>query len=331
MNTNKPINTNSQLSKIGLLVLIGTYWYLFGIGAKVFAQEFSLSVSPPITQILIKPGTKVTQTYQISSNGEAGLYSIHLFPFLPGGENGQIDINEQADVATNPQDTGWFSILQPQVKFGEKFNVPSGSTTTVVIQIEVPPEATQKDYYYSVIFQSENEKGMGQSVSQTYGRIGSNLLMSVVEGENPFRIAEVQEFSAPIIVDSLGKIDYSVILKNVGRTLFKPTGKIAIGNFLSKKVTNLEIAPQNVLAFSERKILCLKEESLIDCTYDSPVLLGLYQAKLGFTLDGQDKTYQAEVTTLALPFSLIAVLIVIFIIFRIIKARMNLDKHSQLN
>lgn len=311
MSTNKPISTNFQLIFHWAFVFICIYLYLFVIESPAFAQEFSLSVSPPITQVLIKPGKTATQTYQIVSNGEGGLYSIQIFPFLPDGNEGQIAIDENAD-------TTWFSLLQPQIKFGEKFNVPSGSTTTVVIQIEVPPEATQKDYYYSVIFQSENEIGMGQSVSQTSGRIGSNLLISVVSDENPFRLAEVQEFSAPLIVDSLSKIDYSVILKNVGKTFFKPTGKIIVSNFISKKVTNLEIAPQNVLAYSERKTLCLKEESLIDCTYDSPVLLGLYKAKLTFTLDGQDKTYQAEVTTLALPFSLIAVLLVIFIIFRII-------------
>jgi hypothetical protein len=290
------------------------------------AQEFSLSVTPPITQILIKPGTTVTQTYQISNNGGAGLYSIRLFPFLPNGDNGEIYINEQADVSDNPEGNGWFTLLQPQVKFGEKFNAPSGSTTTVVIQIDIPPEAAQRDYYYTVIFQSETEKAVGQSYSQSQGRIGSNLLISVVNDENPFKLAEIKEFSAPLIVDSLGKINYSIILKNVGRTLFKPIGKINVSNFLSKKETSLEIAPQNVLAYSERKISCLNGEDLIDCSLDSKVLLGLYKARLSFTLDGQNKIYQSEATTIAFPFSLIIVSAIIFIVFRIIAKRLNLSR-----
>lgn len=273
-----------------------------------FAQAFSLSVSPPLTQILIKPGTKVTQTYQFANNGEGGLYSIHLFPFSPGGINGEIDLDE------NAPNSDWFSLLAPQIAFGTKFNASPGSNTTVVLQISVPPGAVQKDYYFSLVFQSENEKGLAQSASQSSGRIGSNLLISVAGDENPFKIAEIQEFSAPLIIDSLGKINYSFILKNVGRTLFKPIGRVTVDNFLSRKKTNLEIAPQNVLAYSERKISCLKEESLTDCNLDSPVLFGLYRAKLDFTLDGQSKIYQAEVVTIALPFSLMAVLIVIYLI-----------------
>ena len=196
----------------------------------------------------------------------------------------------------------------------QKFNIPAGSTTTVVLQINVPAEVAQKDYYYSLIFQSENEKSLGESSSQTRGRIGSNLLISVTNDENPFKIAEIQKFSAPLIIDSLTKINYSFILKNVGRTLFKPIGRITVNNLFSRRKTNLELAPQNVLAYSERKIFCLKEESLTDCNLDSPVLLGLYKAKLDFTLDGESKIYQAEVVTLALPFSLIIVLAVICII-----------------
>ncbi len=294
-------------------------------------QEFSLSVTPPLTQILIKPGTKATQTYQISSQGTDGLYAIRLFPFLPDGENGQIDIDERENIALNPEENNWFSLLQPQVKFGEKFSLPAGSTTTVVIQIHVPSDAVQKDYYYSLIFQSESEKGIGQSASQALVRIGSNLLIGVTDNENPFKIAEIKEFSAPLLIDSLSKLNYSATLKNVGRTLFKPIGKITVSNFLSKKKTNLEIAPQNVLAYSERKLSCLKEENLIDCQLDSKVLLGLYRAKLGFALDGQSKIYDAEATTLALPFSLIAVLIVIYIIFRIVKTKTAIDNQSKPN
>jgi hypothetical protein len=313
-------------TKITLISTVFLVLLFFFFPLTSLAQEFSLSVTPPITEILIKPGTEVNQIYQISNNGEAGLYSIRIFPFSPNGDSGEININEQADTNDNPENNGWFSLLQPQVRFGEKFNIPTGSNTTVVIRISVPPEAVQKDYYYMVIFQSESEKGIGESFSQSRGRIGSNLLISVVNDENPFRLAEIKEFSAPLIVDSLAKINYSVILKNVGRTLFKPDGKIAVSNVLSKKETALESAPQNVLAYSERKISCLDGEDLIDCELPSKVLLGLYKAKLSFKLDGQDKIYQAQVNTLALPFSLVVVLAVISIIFTIIAKRLNLSR-----
>lgn len=291
-----------------LILLLALYTSCLLSPHVAFAQAFSLSVSPPLTQILIKPGTKVTQTYQFVNNGEGGLYSIHLFPFSPGGINGEIDLDE------NAPSSDWFSLLAPQIAFGAKFNASPGANTTVVLQISVPPEATQKDYYFSLVFQSENEKGLDQSASQSSGRIGSNLLISVASDENPFKIAEIQEFSAPLIIDSLGKINYAFILKNVGRTLFKPIGRITVDNIFSRKKINLEIAPQNVLAYSERRIACLKAENLTDCALESPVLFGLYRAKLDFTLDGQSKIYQTEVVTVALPFSLMAVLAVIYII-----------------
>lgn len=311
-------------------------WYTFLLLIFVFsltvkAQELSLSVIPPLVEVMIKPGKTITQNYQIVNGGNDGLYSVHIYPFLPNGQNGQIDINEKADIDNHPLYSGWFTLLQPTIKFGEKFNVPAGSTTTIAIKLNIPHEATQKDYYFVVIFQSENEIGLGQSVSQTQGRIGSNLLVSVSEDGEPFKVADIKEFTAPFIVDSLGKIDYSVVLKNVGRTFFKPTGVININNFLSKKETTLQIAPQNVLAFSERKISCLKEESLIDCQYDSPVLLGLYRAKLTFTLDGGDKVYEAEVKTIAFPFSLIAVILIIFIIYRIINKKLNIVRKQGSN
>lgn len=285
---------------------------------RALAQEFSLSITPPISQILIKPGTTVTQTYRVSSSGLEGLHSIHIFPFSPAGENGEIFIDENKAASGK---ASWFSLLEPQIGFGDKFNLAQGSATTAVLQITVPPDAIQKDYYYAVIFQHENDRDLGQPFSQISGRIGSNLLISVVDDENPFRIAEIKEFSAPLIIDSLAKINYSVILKNVGRTLFRPTGKISVRNFLSKDEVNLDLAPQNVLAYSQRKISCLKDEELIDCAVPSPILLGLYQARLSFTMEGQEKVYRTEITTLALPFSPIAVLIIIVFILKMIEKR----------
>lgn len=282
------------------------------------AQELSLSVTPPLTEIMVKPGKSITQTYQIINSGSDSLYSVHVYPFVVNGDNGLIDINEKADVANNPTYSDWFKLVKPEVNFGDKFNVVSGSTTTVTLDITIPYQATQKDYYFVVIFQSENETGIGQSVSQTQGRIGSNLLISVTEDGQPAKVADIKEFKALFIVDSLSPINYSLIIKNIGRTFFKPVGKIIINNPLFKRTVNLQVAPQNVLAFSERKLNCLEGENLIDCQIDSPVLLGLYKAKISFTLDGSTKVYEAEADTIAFPFSLILVFIVIVIILKII-------------
>lgn len=301
-----------------ILITISLLMLFMTSPKRAGAQELSLSVTPPLTEIMVKPGKSITQTYQIINSGSDSLYSVHVYPFVVNGDNGLIDINEKADVANNPTYSDWFKLVKPEVNFGDKFNVVSGSTTTVTLDITIPYQATQKDYYFVVIFQSENETGIGQSVSQTQGRIGSNLLISVTEDGQPAKVADIKEFKALFIVDSLSPINYSLIIKNIGRTFFKPVGKIIINNPLFKRTVNLQVAPQNVLAFSERKLNCLEGENLIDCQIDSPVLLGLYKAKISFTLDGSTKVYEAEADTIAFPFSLILVFIVIVIILKII-------------
>jgi len=293
---------------------------VFLLGTKtISAQEISLSVSPPITEITIQPGKEVIQTYDLKNEGETTLINISVVPFFPQGIEGYQEFDEELAEAYQ----GWFSLIDPQIAWGSKFNLPKGETQTVSLKISPPRDTNLKDYYFAVLFitQQDSETGLDSSYSQA--RIGSNLLITVTDDGNPIKNVEIANFSAPLIIDSFAKLNYSVTLKNIGRSFVKPMGKIIVTSKPFGKVQEIFLAPVNVLVSSSRDVPCLIGNETTACRLDNKFHLGVYKAKLQFILDEETQNYTSEIVTIALPFSLMlgitAFIVLLKMILKVVK------------
>jgi len=282
----KITNYNLQITIFSLLFLIFS-------PPVAFAQSLSLSISPPILEVMIMPGKEVTQTFTITNAGTDGYAVFSLVKFLPQGEYGQISTGE-AD------NSGWFSLP-------EKTFIRSGETKNITVKISPPPTAPEKDYYFTLFYELENEnlpKFQDTSGNSAKAKIGANILISVSYDGIPAKKAGPVLLTAPKIIDSLQGLTYTLRVTNAGQFLFKPQGIITVTSLLGQREI-LKLAPANVISGSTRIIPCLEEENLTECKLEKKVLLGIYKAEASFTADeGGPIKYTSQTTTFAIPFSI---------------------------
>lgn len=288
------------------------------------AQTLGLSVAPPISEMVIIPGKSVSQTFTFINEGQDGMTKIYIIPFTAEDESGNVELDEKNIITASSPFASWFSIISPVSSFGEKFYMAGGARQDVTIKINPSAGAKEKDYYFTVMFELENATagGVAGSGSTNVARIGANLLISLSEDGNPEKKLEILEFTAPKVIDSLGKLDFNIRIANQESYFSKPNGQITIKPMFGNPEV-LQLAPLNVISNSVRNIPCLKNEETVKCEAENKVLVGIYKSTLEISADGESPSRQKTVTTIAFPFSIIFVFIFIFAIFNIIKNTKN--------
>jgi len=292
----------------------------FSSSTNSAAQTLGLSISPPIDEVMIIPGKEVVRTFTITNNGNDGMASIYIIPFFAQGEEGLVALDEKNAVTASSPFATWFSLISPISTFGEKFYMAGGQRQDVTIKVSPPADSSEKDYYFTLLYELNNEiPGNIAPIGPTnQARIGANLLISLSEDGEPPKDPEIVEFSAPKIIDSLGKLEFNIRLGNMGSYFFKSNGEITIKPMIGSPET-LALTPLNVISDSIRNISCLKGEETVNCRSESKVLIGLYKSTLKITSDEGGVIREKTVSTFAFPFSLLLVLIFVFATYRIIK------------
>ncbi len=318
----------SKIIKISLLLPLFislTFLLPFLYSNPIHAQTLGLSITPPISEIVIMPGKETVQNFTISNDGNDGIASIYLIPFRAQGEEGSVALDEESIIDDSSLFMPWFNLVSPVGNLGEKFYMAGGSQKTVTLYISPPLDAPNKDYYFTLIFELDNEIPQGSIAtgSESRARIGTNILISVSDRENPSKNLNITEFSALKVIDSLSKLKYTVRIGNYGSYFLKTIGKISIDPIIGE-IETLSLAPLNVISDSIRNISCIESEEIVKCQSSKNVLFGVYKSTISVSADEIGQIQEKTITTVAFPFSILSVAILIFITYRIIKR--NNDK-----
>ncbi len=314
-----PIFKNFRLVIFVFFVCNLVSWNLI-FAKDILAQTIGLSISPPIDEVMIIPGKEVDQTFTIGNNGNDGTASIYIIPFRAQGEYGNVLLDEKNSITSTSPYSSWFSIISPVTSFGEKFYLAGGQSKNVTIRISPPTSAQEKDYYFTLLYELDNDvpREFATTGPTNRARIGSNLLISVSGNGNPLKQPNITEFSAPKIIDSLQKLTFKIRVDNDGLYAFKSNGQITIKpTFGGSEI--LSVAPLNVISSSIRNISCINGEEMVPCQSDRKVLVGVYKSTLKITADGEGPESEKTITTIAFPFSIIFGIVFIFVTYRIIK------------
>jgi len=307
-------NKPAKILKLGIFVFFGIclelgIWCL-GFAKATFAQELSLSIAPPITEIAVQPGKSFTQTFSVRNDGSPVTVIAKIFPFVPLDNQGHAELIE--DPASVSAFAGWFLVDPAPV------SLTTGGSHDYYIKVSPPVSTEEKDYYFTLIIETQNDNNLGVDASQSQARIGANILLTVSKDGNPQKKASIVEFSAPILIDSFTGLTYKILVGNSGYSFFKPVGKITIDQIFGS-TTSLNLAPLNVLVGGNRNISCIEGENIIPCKLPGKFAIGIYRANLSFTVDGMGASIEKQIYTVAFPFSIVIALAVLIFIFRIIK------------
>lgn len=349
------------------IITVITFTAFIAESGEAKAQGLSLGIWPPLLEVMIQPGKSITQVYKIINNGETDLVlTSKIVPFEPADELGNIILSSEVSPAAGDRNSspanltelfpsevgwpGWFSFQNADLALGEKFLLPAGKEQQIVLKIKIPPQATEKDYYLTLLFETAQIPGMylgqNQSGGQVEAKIGGNILLTVSQTGQPKKQAEVKDFRISntryatrntYILDSFVRPQFLVRLKNNGRAFFKPNGTITTTGWFGQKWA-LDLLPENVLAGSIRQITCQKsapatapgEETTqtlpSSCQLPAKFLLGKYTARLEFGLDENSGEYQSELVFWAVPLKLLLGIGVCLTLLVIIFQKFSLKK-----
>lgn len=292
--------TNTKTKLILFLLSFITVGY-FVVNTIQAQSAISLSVSPPLFEATVMPGKEVKQIYTITNNGGDTIVTPKIVYFEAEDDSGNVSLTEN-------EAPEW-------VKYDKQpFNLKYQTDKQFTVLISPPEDAEEIDHFLTLVFESTTPTDiLGQNAVFYKSQIGTNILLTISKDGNPKKSAQIVEFSAPKIIDSLfGVIKYSLTLRNNGNSFWKPNGKIIINDEI-----NLNLAELNVISGSSRKISCIEDESLIDCSLKDKFLVGKYTAKLEFTVDEDPKVYKQSLVTYVFPFSYLGILLILLTTFRL--------------
>lgn len=294
---------------ITLIGIIGMY--LVGV-AGVRAQSLSLSISPPILEVMIKPGKSVTQVYKIANNGEAMVTTLKLV------EMTEVGIKEDPSfVAEN-----WITVATSELIFNRPFLLPAKVEKQLIIRINPPLGTKEQDYYRAIVLTTSPPPAEGTSISSFSQQLASPLLIRVTSTGLLAKSTQITKFDLPTLLDSFTPLKLNIEVKNTGSTYFRPIGKITLTGLVGKGEYTL--APVVLLVDQTRKLLT---ENQLGTTVSPPTLslsgffLGKYQVGADFTLDeGTIRVTQTK-TFYALPWKAGVGIVAVAILMLIIKRK----------
>ncbi|MBP8591573.1 hypothetical protein KBI33_03895, partial [Candidatus Shapirobacteria bacterium] len=250
----------------------------------LFSQSFSLSLSPPVVEVMMQPGRKATYAFQLKNNSPSPIaLAPKIVPFKPQGEQGQIKYPQGSDSWLG-QD--YFSFLNADLEMGQALRLLPDEEIQLVLKISLPQNAPEGDYYQSLILEQVSNNIPNQTQTQAVGQIGSHILLTVSSSGKPKKEAQIIEFTSPSLLfgkllDSFDTLKLELRVKNTGQAFFKPFGEITVLDNKGEKVTSLSLRPDNILKDTTRQIYCQDSP----CAIDNFKFLGRYQAEAQFSAD----------------------------------------------
>ena len=288
------------------------------VRSEVSAQSLSLTVEPPVTEIMIKPGRFVSQKYTLKNQGEDTLMSVVLSGF---NENGLADINSHDMVIDwiNPvsaklssditPDTRDLKITSPVVSRDlstvlliDPFLLPKNGRLDLILNISPAKSTKEQDYYMALVFSSNPKFPARENRSQFNQSLAGLLLVTVTESGLK-KIVEIPEFNLPVIHDSFSPLEVDIQVKNSGQTYFRPNGNLVVIGPVGQ--AKFPLIPRVHLVGQSRPLLLegMSENKI------SGFFLGKYQVRLDFVLDEGKIKIIREKTLFALPWKLATLII----------------------
>lgn len=302
----------------------------------VQAQGVSLGVFPPIIQIQATPPTDVRTKIQIENLGQDSVdLKIGLKPFSASDkENGLVTyINDYA--LADPFIFDKMQMLDGETSI-DSLTLAPGQKKELTLEIALPQGEPLGDYYFSVIFISENQPLTNSNISQATAGIASNVLLSI--GPKGPTQGNIEEFSAPLLVTK-GPLPFTVRVKNTGDHFITTKGNIVIKNVFGQTVGKVDLLPVNILSLSVRSIpdslqsptanppasfkTYLSSLDSIKAVWPETFLFGPYTATLTIALSDQGPLFRRTINFYAFPLETLFAILVLILIIAVIVIRVR--------
>lgn len=335
--TNKQINFKFQISNFKYLFIVFAYLLicLFLNLSEANAQQVSLSISPPLLELFIKPGKAVMIAYRLENLGDPTFLNLKVLPFEAKDNLGNIRIKPDFEGPVR------FGLDNSDLTLNQPFFLKTNDSQQILLRIRVPENITDGDYYYSLLAETlppTPKEGIGSARAKA--TIGSNILVTISNSGNIDIKPKITLFSTKggftlgkniKFYDSSDKIPVILNVVNKGKNMMKPAGQIKLRGVFGE-TAEYDIISKNILAESERLmeatpsaiVECVDRRDAASCVSTlnlSGFFIGKYSLSTQLSFGENSPTVFSSAMFYAFPFKIIggillSIIIIIFIIRR---------------
>ena len=222
-----------------LLIFPFVYLCIYTLSSTpVLAQSVSLSVSPPVVEILLSPNKKVSQTFTLQSQGENIAVTPELHLAKPTDAFGHVTIDPSPlSPATIP-----LSITM------------TGPSTSPTLTFEAASTDTPQDVYLALVFKVNSTVEHSGNISTSTPAISALILTTITPtGILPISL-DIQNFTPPVIHDSWLPLTVSPQLQNHANTMVRPLGIYSVISPTGQTIFSLPLYPNLVLGNTSRTL-----------------------------------------------------------------------------
>lgn len=331
------------------LLVISLFTVNYSLLSRVHAQgdEFSLGIYPPILEINTQPPANIEANIHLQNLSDFPQNLKIVFKSFRPSEAGDGTlryINKdtiEGPVSPSASLGGPDPLILQKIKVYDQdialdiLSLDPFESRELTLKINLDSDDPLGDYYFSVIFVSQETQDTDVSQSQILGGIGTNVILSVRQKGGAQ--GEVKEFSIPRILSS-GPVPITLLMQNNSNHYVVPTGRIIIRDMLGREAGQVSILPQYILANSARFMIdtdqaspsASLEEQISRLSKKHAVLIwpkkflfGLYTAYAHVKLSENGPVFETKTSFVALPvYMLFAISFLAFVLIGIyLKAR----------
>lgn len=308
--------------KKNILIFLSTIYYLLSTITPVYAGSSTLSISPPVVEIMIAPGKAINQTFNLQYQGDEATIIPELHKIKPSDSFGHVAIESKPlDPATIPLIIT--SITHP---LGKEI-VSTGGTLPVTLSFQAAATGTETDVYLALVLRAVGINEI-QNASITTPAISALILITI----NPTIVSPVDiainDFSPPQLHDSWVPLVINPKIENKTSIMTRTEGKYEVISPFGKTIFSAPLYPNLVLGNSSRSIQSSVHELPFDLSW-SPSWreMGPHKLRLTITTLGSTKLSEIERIVWILPIRLLIILITL-IIFIIALLKTALKKNA---
>lgn len=285
----------------------------------IFAQTpagatLSLSVTPPVAYITIKPGETFTATVLLENEGTTSITTVPtLVDFEP----------DKAGTGIVLSDFTTFPYLDPEKpsELKQELRLQPGEKKTISIPIKTPHSASASEHHLTLLFPGSDQTNATDSPTgaNISGVIGSNVIIMISPDIQDQSQLSLEKYEGVNLIDSFSPVTFKLWAKNEGRLAGIASGSAQLVGSKGNILGSWSFFPDVILAHSQRLLRTTGEkvaepDGEIQPTtlfsFRSPFLIGKYQVKVTFGSANQLNRVTTEYPVIAFPFLLCGLILI---------------------
>lgn len=313
-------NTPHKIIKTSLFLLLISTFYLLNVNSLQAQSSSGLSAIPPRLEINVQPDGSTSHIIKVRNESkETKTITTEVQDFIVENNQGTPLIIEANQENNRWAASSWIQISPSTVK------LKPGETKALTLTVLPPANALPGGHYVMILHTPETFSSLSSTGASIKTQVGT-LVYITIPGDIK-QAALLQSFTSPKFSE-FGPIDFNSNIKNLSDIHIKPVGAINVTNFLGRKISSLELNPNNINIFPYTS-------RDFETQLEKKWLFGRYKAELKAFYGTNGGLISSAIYFWVIPWRLIILLIITIIIaltlIKVIKNKPKNKKDSNLD